>query len=101
MVAQMLTEVYLAMGFKARFVTCLPKDYVSDCHVITTVYSNTLNKWLWVDPTFDAYVMDENGTMLSIAEVRERLREDKPLQLNDYANWNHKSKQTKEYYIDH
>lgn len=101
MMAQMLTEVYLAMGFKARFVTCMPKDYVSDCHVITTVYSNTLNKWLWVDPTFDAYVMDENGTMLSIAEVRERLREDKPLQLNDYANWNHKSKQTKEYYIDH
>lgn len=100
MMAQMLTEVYLAMGFKARFVTCLPKDFVSDCHVITTVYSNTLDKWLWVDPTFDAYVMDENGTMLSIAEVRERLRTDKPLQLNDYANWNHKSKQTKEYYID-
>ena len=100
MMAQMLTEVYLAMGFKARFVTCLPKDFVSDCHVITTVYSNTLNKWLWVDPTFDAYVMDENGTMLSIAEVREHLRTDKPLQLNDYANWNHKSKQTKEYYID-
>lgn len=101
MMAQMLTEVYLAMGFKARFVTCLPKDYVSDCHVITTVYSNTLNKWLWVDPTFDAYVMDENGTMLSIAEVRERLRNDEPLQINDYANWNHKSKQTKEYYLDH
>lgn len=101
MMAQMLTEVYLAMGFKARFVTCLPLDYVSDCHVITTVYSNTLNKWLWVDPTFDAYVMDENGTMLSIAEVRERLREDKPLQINDYANWNHKSKQTKEHYLDY
>lgn len=100
MMAQMLTEVYLAMGFKARFVTCMPKDYVSDCHVITTVYSNTLDKWLWVDPTFDAYVMDENGTMLSIAEVREYLRTDKPLQINDYANWNHKSKQTKEYYID-
>ena len=101
MMAQMLTEVYLAMGFKARFVTCMPKDYVSDCHVITTVYSNTLDKWLWVDPTFDAYVMDENGTMLSIAEVREYLRTDKPLQINDYANWNHKSQQTKEYYIDH
>ena len=101
MMAQMLTEVYLAMGFKARFVTCLPKDFVSDCHVITTVYSNTLDKWLWVDPTFDAYVMDENGTMLSIAEVRERLRNDQPLQINDYANWNHKSKQTKENYLDY
>ena len=100
MMAQMLTEVYLAMGFKARFVTCVPRDFVSDCHVITTVYSCTLNKWLWVDPTFDAFVMDENDTMLSIAEVRERLREDKPLKINDYANWNHQSKQTKEDYID-
>ena len=101
MMAQMLTEVYLAMGFKARFVTCLPHDLVSDCHVITTVYSCTLNKWLWVDPTFEAYVMDENGVMLSIAEVRERLRTDKPLQINDNANWNNRSKQTKEYYLDH
>lgn len=101
MMAQMLTEVYLSMGFKARFVTCLPREYVSDCHVITTVYSCTLDKWVWVDPTFDAFVMDENGTMLSISEVRSRLREDKELYLNDYANWNHKSKQTKEHYLDY
>jgi hypothetical protein len=44
--------------------------------------------------------MDENGVMLSIAEVRERLRTDQPLQLNEDANWNNKSKQTKEYYLD-
>ena len=100
MLAQMLTEVYLAMGFKARFVTCMPRDHVSDCHVITTVYSNTLNKWLWVDPTFEAYVMDENGVMLSIAEVRERLRNDQPLQLNEDANWNNRQKTHKEYYLD-
>ena len=100
MLAQMLTEVYLSMGFKARFVTCMPRDYVSDCHVITTVYSNTLNKWLWVDPTHEAYVMDENGVMLSIAEVRERLRNDQPLQLNEDANWNNRQKTYKEYYLD-
>ena len=74
---------------------------MSDCHVITVVYSNTLDKWVWVDPTFDLFVMDENGTMLSIAEVRDRIRNDKPLQINDYANWNHRSTQTKEYYIDY
>ena len=101
MMAQMLTEVYLAMGFKARSVTCIPRDYIIDCHVITTVYSNTLNKWLWVDPTFEAYVMDENGVMLSIAEVRERLRNDQPLQLNEDANWNNRQKTNKEYYLDH
>ena len=101
MMAQMLAEVYLAMGFKARFVTCMPRDFINDCHVITTVYSCTLNKWLWVDPTFDAYVTDENGTMLSIAEVRTRLRKGQEVRLNDYANWNHQSKQTKEHYIDY
>jgi hypothetical protein len=99
MMAQMLTEVYLAMGFKARFVTCLPRYLIGDCHVITTVYSRTLNKWIWVDPTYDAYITDENGTMLSISEVRSRLRNDQELYLNDYANWNHQSKQTKEYYL--
>jgi len=100
MMAQMLAEVYLAMGFKARFVTCIPREFINDCHVITTVYSCTLNKWVWVDPTFDAYVTDENGTMLSISEVRSRLRNGQELRLNDYANWNHQNKQTKEDYLE-
>lgn len=57
--AQMLNECYLAMGFKSRFITCMPKVMINDCHVINAVYSNTLNKWLWMDPTFNAYVTDE------------------------------------------
>lgn len=100
MMAQILNECYLAMGFKSRYVTCMPKTYINDCHVINTVYSNTLDKWVWVDPTFNAYVTDENGILLGIAEVRERLRKDEPLVLNEDANWNHQNKQTKEYYLD-
>lgn len=100
MMATMLNECYLAMGFKSRFITCMPKEYISDCHVINSVYSKTLNKWLWMDPTFNAYVSDEKGNLLGIAEVRERLRADKPLVLNEDANWNNQSKQTKEYYLD-
>ena len=101
MMAEMLNECYLAMGFKSRFVTCLPKTLVDDCHVINVVYSNTLNKWIWMDPTFNAYVTDENGTMLGIGEVRERLINGTPLHLNDDANWNNKQKQTKEYYLEY
>lgn len=100
MMATILNECYLAMGFKSRFITCMPKEYISDCHVINAVFSKTLNKWLWMDPTFNAYVSDENGNLLSIAEVRERLRSDKPLVLNEDANWNNETKQTKEYYLD-
>lgn len=100
MMATMLNECYLAMGFKSRFITCMPEEYISDCHVINSVYSKTLNKWLWMDPTFNAYVSDEKGNLLSIAEVRERLRTDKPVVLNEDANWNNQNKQTKEYYLD-
>lgn len=95
-----LNEVYLAEGFKSRFVTCLPLDTTDqDCHVITMVWSTSLKKWVWMDPTFMAYVMDENGVLLSIEEVRGRLVNDKPLILNPDANRNHAVRQTKEDYL--
>ena len=101
MIAQILNECYLAMGFKSRYVTCLPRKYVDDCHVINMVYSNTLDKWLWMDPTFNAYVMDENGTLLGISEVRERLINGDFLKINEDANWNNKKRETKEHYLDY
>ena len=74
MMATILNECYLSMGIKSRFITCWPKDTTDiDCHVINMVYSNSLNKWIWIDPTFDAYVMNEKGELLGIQEVRERL----------------------------
>ncbi len=100
--ALVLNECYLAMGIKSRIVTCYPKDSLKidqDCHVINSVYSESLKKWLWIDPTFDAYVMNEKGELLSIEEVRERLIEDKTLILNPDANWNNQSAQTKEDYL--
>jgi hypothetical protein len=100
--ATVLNECYLSMGIKSRFVTCYPKDSLridNDCHVIDMVYSTELKKWLWIDPTFDAYVMNEKGELLSIEEVRERIINGKPLLINPEANWNHKVSQVKEYYL--
>lgn len=96
-----LNGMYLAMGFPSRYVTCMPKeDKDQDCHVINCIYSSQLGKWLWIDPTFNAYVKDENGNLLSIAEVRERLIANRPLYLNEDANWNNRVKKTKEDYLD-
>ena len=96
-----LCEMYLSMGIPARYVTCMPADSLDyECHVINTVWSEQLQKWLYIDPTMDAWVTDENGTMLSIAEVRERLINNQPLVLCETANWNHESRQTKEYYLE-
>lgn len=97
-----LQQALLAEGIPARYLTCQSKRYRTDndCHVICVAWSDTLNKWIWADPTFDAFVTDENGLLLHPGEVRGRLIKDEPLFLNEDANWNHKEKQTKEYYLD-
>lgn len=99
--ATVLNECYLSMGFKSRMVTCYPKDSLGidpDCHVINTVWIDELNKWIWLDPTNDAYVMDEKGVLQSIQEVREKISNGSTLILNPEANWNRIST-TIDYYI--
>lgn len=89
MMATILNEAYLAAGFKSRHITCLPYDKEDpDCHVINMVYSDSLNKWLYVDPTFAGYFTDSAGTMLSISEVRDKLINGEKLILPDNLNWN-------------
>lgn len=84
-----LNECYLAMDFKSRYVTCMPKELeFDDCHVINMVYSEGLGKWVYMDPTNNAYVMDEKGMLLSIEEVRQRLIDGRTLIVNPDANWN-------------
>lgn len=102
MLAITLNECYLSMGIKSRAVTCMPKDKNdNDSHVINMVYSKDLDKWIWMDPTFDAYVMDDKGNLLGIEEVREKLIKNEPLVLNADANWNRELMQTKEGYLYH
>ncbi len=101
MMAIVLNECYLALGIASRYVTCMPKESeFDDCHVINAVFSKELNKWIWIDPTFAAYVMDENGQLLGIEEVRQRLIDNRPLILNADANWNRENLQTKEDYLE-
>lgn len=97
--AILLNECYLAMGIPSRYVTCMPKDFISDCHVINAVWSSQLGKWLWIDPSFNAWVTDKQGNLLGIQEVRENMRNGTPVFLNKDANWNNSVKQTTEEYL--
>lgn len=98
--ATVLNECYLALGIKSRLVTCMPRDSIfDDCHVINMVFSEQLDKWIWIDPTHDAYILDEKGTMLGLAETRERLITGGTIILNPDANWNNRSSTVKEYYL--
>jgi len=86
-----MNEIFLAMGFKSRSVICFSDKYPYPAggHVINTVYIDSLHKWIYVDPQDNAYVKDEKGNLLSIAEVRERLIDGRPLVLNPTANYHH------------
>jgi hypothetical protein len=102
MMAMILNECYLSMGIKSRYITCMPRETEFDeCHVINMVYCKDLKKWIWIDPTFNAYVMDDKGNLLGIQEVRERLIKGQALILNADANWNRTSLQTKEHYLEY
>lgn len=97
-----LTEALLAENIPARYITCQSKkwDTDSDAHVICVAWSSSLGKWIWVDPTFAAYVTDENGLLLHPGEVRQRLIGGLPLVLNEDANWNNRVKETAEEYLE-
>lgn len=85
-----LNEAYLAMGFSSRLIHGNGRDWVfaGDWHAFVAVFSDSLGKWLFVDPTYQAYVTDGAGTPLSPAEIRERLISEQSLQLNADADYN-------------
>lgn len=102
MMATILKDVYLAEGFQARAVTCMPKDSADvDCHVIDVVWSKTLNKWVWMDAAMYAYITDKHGNLQSIQEVRDKLYHDQgdQLVLNDDANMNNENKNSQSWYL--
>lgn len=96
-----MNDIFLAMGYKSRVVICFSGLYPhpQGGHVITTVYMPSLNKWLYMDPQDNAYVMDEHDNLLSIQEVRERLINGQPMKLNPDANY-HDVPTKKEEYLD-
>lgn len=71
--AQILNEMCLALGIYARKVWIMPNSgYDNDCHVVNEIWDSTLNKWVMLDITNNQYWVDENGTPLSILEIRDK-----------------------------
>lgn len=75
----MLSELLLAAGIDARYVTCLPKTDDGDCHVVNQVWLPELNKWAMIDSDGRHYITDSDGIPASIAEIRQSLIDAYPL----------------------
>ncbi len=87
--ATVLNDVYLSMGFESRHLGCLPFDKQdSDRHSVTIVWSNDLRRWLLMDSTFDVYFTDTNGALLSPFQIRTAMAKGDSILVADCINWN-------------
>ncbi len=78
-----LSELLLSIGIKNSFVTCLPYDKDDgDCHVVNIVWLPELNKWAMIDSDMVEYTTDDNGTPLSLQEMRRFIQQDKTFTVN-------------------
>ena len=85
-----LTECLLAVGIKARTVYIMPfSPYDDDNHVVCEAWSDSLNKWFMLDPTYNLYAIYE-GVYLSIFELRNKLANREIIEFNENANYNGK-----------
>jgi len=79
-----LNEVYLSLGYPSRMVHLKPHSGEDkESHFVTSVYSSDLRKWIMMDPDMCGFLRDENGNILGISEIRQRLIADEPLIVND------------------
>lgn len=75
--AAVLTEMLIALGFKAIWVQCLPIDLRhEESHCITHVYIESLKKWIVVDAAQDLFYFDRKGVPLSLSEMRKSFIKD-------------------------
>ncbi|NHK31158.1 MAG: hypothetical protein FK730_07385 [Asgard group archaeon] len=89
MYSTILNEALLSLGFKSRKVHINPKKKSpKESHWINIVYSKTLSKWIMIDSDFCAYVCDEEGTILGLLEIREKIIKNELLVVNKEQQYN-------------
>lgn len=73
-ISYVFMQLVLSLGFKARWVMCLPMDLRDDeCHCVTEVYSKELQKWIVVDAAFDLFYFNNKGIPINLEEMRKML----------------------------
>lgn len=71
-ISHIFCQILLSVGFKARWVVCLSSDLMNrECHCVTEVYINDLNKWIIADAALGAFYFNEKGQMLNLYEMRK------------------------------
>ena len=73
----LFTYVLLALGYKARWVTCMPIDMqYSSCMYVTEVFLSQLKKWVAIDICNNCIYYNKQGVVLNIFEMRKHILEE-------------------------
>lgn len=93
-----LTEALLSIGIKAKYIKGYRRKSDEGCyHVFVAAWSKKLNKWIFLDPTYGAYITDMNDNVLSPSDIRHNLINDIPMNVNDDADYNGNKELAKTY----
>lgn len=82
-----LTDILLSQGIYARTLYLMPKTPDGDNHVGTIFYSQEDNKWIFFDPSYNAYFTNEHGELQSAEEIRKLLSTPDRLHINKTAEY--------------
>jgi len=90
--AIILGQLIRAFGIKAFHVTCMPyEEPFYDCHVVVSVYCESLQKHIMLDPTHNLYLKNKSGQIIGIAELRDILINGGEIIANDDStHWGNK-----------
>ena len=71
--ATILKDIYLALGWHARVVACLPADPEDwECHVVTEVFARSIGKWVVMDPS-SWHALMEKHEYIDLRQLRSAL----------------------------
>ena len=89
--SSILSECLLAVGLKARRVGIMPcSPYDGDNHVVSHVFISEMNKWVMLDPTYNAYFTNKQGEVLSLLELRDCLANQGSVFFNTEAKYHNR-----------
>lgn len=84
MLANVFVEACLSLRIRSRTVDLHPlSPYDMDQHVVAIVWIDGMSRWVMLDPTASAYVVEAGGRMLSPWELRDRLAKGVKVKCND------------------
>ena len=68
---------------EVELIPCSPYDF--DSYRIAHAYIPTRSQWIMLDPTYSAYITDEDGRILDLMQIRTSLAHLQRLYVNDMS----------------